>query len=206
MSNFETVTSATSTALNSTGSAMEENTRYMESLEAKTNQLKATFQDLSNNVIENELVKVLLDLANTVLKGLNNEVGQTVIQFGLLTGVLTGGLTIWGTVAKNLAGVANVTKTLIPLLTGTAGGLGAIASAALPLAAILAGVAVAGWAVYKAWDKANPTLEETTQLLSDSSTQLQANQKRLKEINTMSWHERTPETVSYTHLTLPTKA
>ena len=193
MSNFETVTSATSTALNSTGSAMEENTRYMESLEAKTNQLKATFQDLSNNVIENELVKVLLDLANTVLKGLNNEVGQTVIQFGLLTGVLTGGLTIWGTVAKNLAGVANVTKTLIPLLTGTAGGLGAIASAALPLAAILAGVGVAGWAVYKALDKANPTLEETAQLLSDSSAQFQANQERLKEINNMSWHERTPE-------------
>ena len=193
MSNFETVTSATSTALNSTGSAMEENTRYMESLEAKTNQLKATFQDLSNNVIENELVKVLLDLANTVLKGLNNEVGQTIIQFGLLTGVLTGGLTIWGTVAKNLAGVANVTKTLIPLLTGTAGGLGAIASAALPLAAILAGVGVAGWAVYKALDKANPTLEETAQLLSDSSAQFQANQERLKEINNMSWHERTPE-------------
>ena len=193
MSNFETVTSATSTALNSTGSAMEENTRYMESLEAKTNQLKATFQDLSNNVIENELVKVLLDLANTVLKGLNNEVGQTIIQFGLLTGVLTGGLTIWGTVTKNLAGVANVTKTLIPLLTGTAGGLGAIASAALPLAAILAGVGVAGWAVYKALDKANPTLEETAQLLSDSSAQFQANQERLKEINNMSWHERTPE-------------
>ena len=193
MSNFETVTSATSTALNSTGSAMEENARYMESLEAKTNQLKATFQDLSNNVIENELVKVLLDLANTVLKGLNNDVGQTVIQFGLLTGVLTGGLTIWGTVAKNLAGIASVTKTLIPLLTGTAGGLGAIASAALPIAAIIAGVAVAGWAVYKAWDQANPTLEETTQLLSESGNQLQANQERLREINSMSWHERTPE-------------
>ena len=48
MQNFDHVLEATNIALNSTGSAARENSRYMESLEAKTQQLKATFEELLN--------------------------------------------------------------------------------------------------------------------------------------------------------------
>ena len=43
MNNFQVAIDATATAMDSTGSAMKENTSYMESLEAQTTQLKATF-------------------------------------------------------------------------------------------------------------------------------------------------------------------
>ena len=94
MQNFEHATDATTTALNSSGSAIKENAAYMESLEAKTTAVKATFQDLANNVIDDELVGAVLDLTNGALSMLNNELGATVIQVGLVSGTTFGALTM----------------------------------------------------------------------------------------------------------------
>ena len=105
LSNFDTAVEATATALDSAGSAARENSRYMESLEAKVAQLQSTFQQLSSTVVDSELVSTLLDLANNVLTKLNSEAGATVIQWGLLTGVLTGGTVIFGTIASKLIGM-----------------------------------------------------------------------------------------------------
>lgn len=197
MSNFSTAVEATATAMNSAGSAAQENSAHMESLEAKTQQLKATFEDFSNNVIESDLVKSILDLANNALSALNTETGATITQWTLLTGVLTGGLTIFGQIAgKLVSGVAHIGtafKTLAGIFTGATTGIGAFASAALPVAGIIAGIAVAGYNIYKAWKKANPTLEEATQKVQDLETELQTNQERLDEINAIPWYDRTEE-------------
>lgn len=91
MSNFSTAAEATETALNSAGSAAQENSRYMEGLEAKTQAVKASFEALSNTVIDSGLVKGILDLANGFLQLLNSPVGVFVTQTSLLTGVLWGG-------------------------------------------------------------------------------------------------------------------
>ncbi len=197
MSNFSTAVEATATAMNSAGSAAQENSAYMESLEAKTQQLKATFEDFSNNVIESDLVKSILDLANNALSALNTETGATITQWTLLTGVLTGGLTIFGQIAgKLVSGVAHIGtafKTLAGVFTGATTGVAGFASAALPVAGIIAGIAVAGYNIYKAWKKANPTLEEATQKVQDLETELQTNQERLEEINEIPWYDRTEE-------------
>ena len=50
MQNFEHATDATKVALESAGSAAHENERYMESLEAKVQAVKAEFEDFSNRV------------------------------------------------------------------------------------------------------------------------------------------------------------
>lgn len=86
MNNFDHAISATETAYESAGSASRENEKYMESLNAKVSQLKNTFQDLSNNVIQSELVAGLLDLANAFLSLVNTPVGAWAIQVVLLTG------------------------------------------------------------------------------------------------------------------------
>lgn len=91
MNNFDHAIEATETALNSAGSAARENSRYMEGLEAKTQAVKATFQELANAVIDSGLVKGILDLANGFLQLLNSPVGVFVTQTSLLTGVLWGG-------------------------------------------------------------------------------------------------------------------
>ena len=96
MDNFQVAIDATATAMDSAGSAMKENTSYMESLEAQTTQLKATFQDFANNVIDKELVSSALKGLNTALEALNTPIGKTVTQWTLLTGVFTGGITIYG--------------------------------------------------------------------------------------------------------------
>lgn len=86
LSNFSTAVSATETALNSAGSAARENSKYMEGLEARTNQLKATFQDFSNNVLSSEFIGGLLNLANGFLQLMNTPVGAFVTQVVLFTG------------------------------------------------------------------------------------------------------------------------
>lgn len=90
LSNFNSVQKATELAYNSSGSAAAENAKVLEGLEAKTNDLKATWADFANKTIDSELVKSLLNLANGALKILNTGVGRTITRFTLLSGVFVG--------------------------------------------------------------------------------------------------------------------
>ena len=204
LQNFQVALDATTTAYQSNGSAIKENTAYMESLEAETNNVKATFQDLSNNVIDNELVKSILNLINSGLKILNTDIGVTITQFGLLTGVLTGGISIFGTLTSSLlnmvktgSGLLTLFKTITSTSTGLIGSFTAISTSALPVAASIAGIAVTLYAVKKAADFIRetffPTAEELSTSLVDTETQLGKNKQRLEEINSLPWADRTPE-------------
>lgn len=200
MNNFQVAIDATATAMDSAGSAMKENTSYMESLEAQTTQLKATFQDFANNVIDKELVSSILTLANDALGALNTEGGKTITQWTLLTGVLTGGLTIYGQIASKLISAAKSGLTFASAITGAgtaasgaAVGFGTLATTALPIAAILAGVAIAGWEVYKWYKETHKPLQEYTDEIQANTQQLETNRDRLAEIEQMSWDKKTPE-------------
>ena len=173
LSNFQTVIDATSTSLNdSFGSAIQENSRYMESLEAQTNNLKAEFQDLANNVIDKELVSGGLKIANEALGLLNNSVGQTITQWGLLAGVLTGAITIFGTIATKI---------------------GAIVATGAPWAAIIAAATVAFVKLYGVISDGDQTLEELNAQIESDTDKLEQNKARLEEINSMSWTDKSPE-------------
>ena len=66
-------------AINSSGSAMQEQERWMQSLEAKTQQFEAAFQSLSNTVLDSDLPKFFVDLGTTGVKaidGLVNALGS----------------------------------------------------------------------------------------------------------------------------------
>ena len=200
MNNFQVAIDATATAMDSAGSAMKENTSYMESLEAQTTQLKATFQDFANNVIDKELVSSILTLANDALGLLNTETGKTITQWALLTGVFTGGLTIYGQIASKLIGAAKSGLTFASAIagagtaaSGAAVGFGTLATTALPIAAILAGVAIAGWEVYKWIKETHKPFQEYTDEIQANTQQLEQNRDRLAEIEQMSWTDKTPE-------------
>ena len=105
MNNFDHAAEATATSLNSAGSAMRENEAYQESLEYQTNNLKATFQDLANNVIDKELISALLTLGDAFLKVANTGLGTFITKVGLLAG------TGWG-----LSSLLKVTK-IVPVIT-----------------------------------------------------------------------------------------
>lgn len=64
----EDVISKTATA---SGSALEENAKVLESIQGKINVFKATFQELSNNLIGSDLVKMVVDIGTSVISALN---------------------------------------------------------------------------------------------------------------------------------------
>ena len=193
MNNFQVAIDATATAMDSAGSAMKENTSYMESLEAQTTQLKATFQDFANNVIDKELVSSILTLANDALGLLNTETGATITQWTLLTGVLTGGIVIYGQIAGKLLSAGSAVITLGKALTAGAATATMFTSAALPLAAAIGAIAVAGWKVYEWYKETHQPLSEYTSQIESNNEQLEKNKERLEEIEKLPWTEKTDE-------------
>ena len=71
LSNFDDAIKATNTSINSQGSAMKENEKYMNSLQAKFNMLKKTFQDIVINKGIQSLANTLISIANGMLSTIN---------------------------------------------------------------------------------------------------------------------------------------
>lgn len=72
--------------LNAEGSAQQEQDRWMQSLEAKTQQFEASFQSLSNTVINSDLVKGLIDFGTNVISVLDKIIDKTGVLIPLLSG------------------------------------------------------------------------------------------------------------------------
>lgn len=206
MQNFEHATDATTTALNSSGSAIKENAAYMESLEAKTTAVKATFQDLANNVIDDELVGSVLDLANGFLQLANTDLGRIVTQITLLTGVGWGATGLLQA-SKIIPAVTSQFKTFSSIVTsglgatatamsagGTAvSGLTAALSGALPVILAVAAALAIGGALWKATKDSRKSIDELNDSIDTDNQKLQTNKERLAEINGMAWNDKTPE-------------
>ena len=140
MNNFDHAAEATATSLNSAGSAMRENEAYQESLEYQTNNLKATFQDFANNVLDRDVVSAVLKVGDAFLKLANTDIGQFVSKVTLLGG------TAWGVeslihVSKILPTVITQFKNFGAVLSLVAEGSGTF-GAALSAAGGFAGVAL----------------------------------------------------------------
>jgi len=59
-------------AKTSAGSAYDEQSKWLESIEAKLGQLTAAFQSLSSTVIDSDLIKFFVDLGTTGTNSINN--------------------------------------------------------------------------------------------------------------------------------------
>lgn len=74
-------------SVNSAGSAMQEQERWMESLEAKTQQLEAAFQSLSSTVFDSDFLKILVDSGIA----LTNVLDTVIDKIGVIPTLITGG-------------------------------------------------------------------------------------------------------------------
>ena len=202
MNNFDHAVSATNTALDSQGSAMRENSAYMESIQAKLSQLQSTFQDFANNVISSDLAKAVLDLANGLLQIANTDLGQIVTQIVLLTGLgwgatsLTKALGIFKVGAAQFAAFVPILKNIGLAASGAAGpimAVGSAASVALPIILAVASALVVGGALWKATEDSRKSFEQLETEIGNTSDKLQTNKERIKEINALPWNERTQE-------------
>ena len=199
MQNFSHATEATETALNSAGSAAAENDRYMESLNAKLSQLTSSFQTLSNTVLDSDLVKFFLDLANGALQFLNTLPPQ-VTQFGLLTGLLTGVIGMANEFIPAFSGILNVIAKIGGASTTAASGvtvLGAALKSAFPAAIAISGAFVALSVllpkISDAIKDASGDYEYLQEKIDDANEQLEINRDRLIELEAIPESSRTKE-------------
>lgn len=165
MNNFGHAVDATNTALESQGSAMRENSAYMESVQAKLSQLQSTFQDFANNIIGSGLAKGILDIANALLQLANTPLGQVVTQILLLTSLgwgatsLVKALKIFSIAKLQFASFIPLFKNLTLVIKGAQGPMLAFAGAssiALPIVTALAAALVGLIALSKTdWFKEN---------------------------------------------------
>ena len=188
MSNFSTAVSATETAENSAGSAMKENSKYMESLSAKLNALKGQLQELViGDGSLSAFMKGVVDAGTAILKFANSDIGKTIIQ---LTLAYTGFSLAAKGVAKFTAAMADTEKVtgLVGLIKNIKAAITAFKGAetategfraalgALNINPVVLGltVAVAGViGLHKAYKHFNPTVDECNKKLEEQSKQLQ---------------------------------
>ena len=92
------------TALDSDGSAIEEQARWMESLGAKTEQFQAAFQELSQELLDSDGLKFLVDTGTTIFETI------TKIINGVeeLPGVANAAIPILATLVSTIASLNNV--------------------------------------------------------------------------------------------------
>lgn len=212
LNNFEGVQKAYTLAMDSAGSATEENARYMESIEAHVQNLKATFQDFARNVFNEEFVKRILDTANALLEFVNTPFGQAATRITLLStamfglgGILKG---YWqyfvqgSTIAKSIKDVVSAMKSVSgPGVTGmerfaslftnlplSLGQVGALAAGITALVLVVKALADSN-------EKANRSMADFDEEIGNANDQLEQNKSRLEEINQLSWKERTPEII-----------
>ncbi len=180
MNNFDTAVRASATALDSAGSATEENEKIQESLDFKMQQLSATFQQFSNNVLDKEFVGSVVNAGNTLLEFANTSVGTTITQAALLG----------TTVASSIGMIMTVLSKLKTMLTVAQGAGGIIGMLAAPKTLLIIGAIVAVLTIVANIIK---NMKDDSPNLDELNDNLATTRDRLKELNEVPWYDRDQE-------------
>lgn len=205
MENFDVAVSATATAMDSAGSAAEENGRVMESLQKKIDNLKAAWENFSNNTITKDFIGGILDAGTQLLTFVNTDLGQAIAKallFGTTIGSATGFIGTFvgkifelATEMKKLGGVIGAPTTLLGkfLAVGTKGKWTLIALGIAGItAAVIALVNVLGNGE-SAFDKYVSKAEGAAQKQKEYQQSLDDSKKKLEELNDIPYADRTSE-------------
>lgn len=204
MTNFDSAVGATEAALDSEGSALEENNKRMDSLNGRLTQLNSAWQDFARNTINSEVVKSLLSLGTQLIKLADSDMGRLLIT---ITSVAAG-MTILKKAFSKLEIVKSATSLFkafreemalqAALAPTTAASMNTftVATAAAKVGvqslttALLANplfwVAAGGLAIYgiiKAVDALNVSMEEQVEKLDKANEQYETAKKNLDDNN-----------------------
>lgn len=76
LSNWKTAVDATATALDSQGSAMKENSKYLDSIQGRMANFNSAFEQLSQSVMSSDLIKWFIDLGTAIVNIANSDFGK----------------------------------------------------------------------------------------------------------------------------------
>lgn len=200
MNNFDHATQATATSIDSAGSAMKENEAFQESLEYQTNNLKATFQDFANNILDKEVITTVIKVGDAFLKLANTDIGQLITKVTLLGG-LSWGATSLLHVTKLIPTVVGQFKSLGTVISAVSSGTstfgaaigaaGGAAAVALPILLAISAAIVGIVEAVKAYKETHPDFETAQQDAANLAEEYKNTKDRLDEINAMDWKDRT---------------
>lgn len=103
ITNFKDAEKAATTAAESSGSALKENEKYLDSIQGKMDQLKATFEDLSRKALSSDFIKGIVDSGSSLLNILD-KITETI---GGLPAVTTAAMVAIQAMSKNSVGELN---------------------------------------------------------------------------------------------------
>ena len=111
ISQFQTAEDVVKSAQKATGSADEENAKFLDSIEGKMQQFQATFQSLSTSILDSELVKGTVDFGSGILSFLNTLISKLGTIPGLIAPITNlllnmSGKSILGSADKNASGLS----------------------------------------------------------------------------------------------------
>lgn len=174
MQNFQHAIDATEVALNSSGSAIKENERYMESLEAKEQAVASEFEDFANRVLSKEVVGGFLDAKQAALEFINTDFGASITR---IVGVGTAAASVAGIIGTMGAKLALVAKQLQAAGAAT-GVLGVLTS---PKSLLIIGAVAA--AIGLVVEGARYLSEIDTRKLEGLNNQLQETNDKISEMS-----------------------
>lgn len=211
LQNWDVAEAAMEGSLNAAGSAMEENSRYLESIDGKTKQLTASWQEFSNALLDNELVKGGLDVIRTIVDGINSinretdnvlsKISDVVVALGGIHVLITvikaasnkikvaAGLTAYSTKIKSLTialfGLTKEFKNAELAETSFATILAQTGLSLPGLIGILAALAAAVTAVaigYKKWKEAHPSTDDLIDSAEQAKLEIESLKTQLEDL------------------------
>lgn len=201
MENFDVAVSATATAMDSAGSAAEENGRVMESLQKKIDNLKAAWENFSTNTITKDFIGNIIDAGTQLLTFANTDLGVAVTKallFGTTLGSAAGFL---GTFTSKIGEAFKAFKLLKSGADLGVDAIGALSKAkwtviALGIAGITAAAVLLVQAfknVGEAYEKHITKAENLGKEVEKYSDDLSSAKKKLDDLNKTPASERSSE-------------
>lgn len=186
------------------GSALKENEIYLDSWEAKSKQLTASWTEFVSHLVETDTIKDALDGVIGLVEFLDSDVGHVVLTVAALTAALTalGQSVSWlkGTEFFQAAIWKNLSQWMSWVSSGALGVgqsfrlLGqTIIQSINPAVLAIAGAAAALAIIIKISESASKTYSDWSQEVENTNKQLKTNKDRISEINSLPWNERTQE-------------
>ena len=168
---------------NGAGSALEENEKYMESWEAKTKQLSATWTEFISKTVDTGWIKGLLDALTWLIDGFDN-LGNAILVFsGILVALK------WNTIIEKFRTFGTVIKALPMLFSSAKGGaagfdagMKALNVSLTSTQLLISGVVVVISAAIIAFNKIKQAQEEARQAAIDAGKAATEEAGELKDL------------------------
>ena len=205
MENFGVAIDATATAMNSAGSAAEENGRVMESLQKKIDNLRAAWENFSTNTITKDFIGNIIDAGTQLLTFANTDLGQATVKallFGTTIGSATGFI---GTFVGKIFELATEMKKLGSVVDGPTTAIGRFLALgtkgkwtliALGIAGITAALVLLHEALESGTDKFDKFMSKSSDFATKNEelqTKIKSAEDELKKLNDVPYADRSQE-------------